>query len=131
MRDLGMPLLNLARDEVQHAVQALHPLEVGTEIVEKDGRQRMASHLRERGIGRRRALACGRCLASELSDGDDEDASRPEVQCGRQWRDLTHRAVCEIIVADAPGGKDERYRRRSEQMFDADHCRLAAPARAL
>ena len=82
MRHFGMPLLNFAWHEVQHVIHALHPLEVGAEIVEKDGRKRMAGHLREGGIRRRLALARGRCLAGELSDGDNEDASRSKVQRG-------------------------------------------------
>src|SRR5437773_7943971 len=116
MRDFGVPVLNFARHEIQHVVHALHSLEVRTEIVEKDGRKRMAGHLREGGIRRRLALARGRCLAGELSDRDNEDASRAKVQRGRKRRDLTYRAVRKIIVADASGGKDERYRGRREQM---------------
>ena len=120
-----------ARHQVDQAVDLRQALEVGAEVVEEDRRQRVARRS-ARTTGTRRRPSSRRALPPKnWPDGEHEDAPRAEMQRRRQRRDLPHRAVHVVVVADARRRKDERDRRRRHQVVDADACALAAPAHAL
>src|SRR4051812_5697206 len=108
-------LAGLGRDERERAVDPLQALDVDHQAVEEDAVQRVPGDLRERRVDVR---AGARLIDALAPRTDDQHTVRPEVQRGAHRRDLTHRAVAEVLAVQLHRGEDKRQRRRGEQVLD-------------
>jgi hypothetical protein len=74
------------------------PLEIGGKIVEKDRGERVPGDLPERRIPRG---GLRDRLSGELTDGDDDDPRRTQMERRSERRDLSHGAIHVVVGADA------------------------------
>src|SRR5438067_2454083 len=100
----------LLRNHLYGAVDALQPLEIHLQAVEKDAVQSMARDLRKRRLAMR-SHAFG--VRHELAPyADHEQLLGAQVQGRADGRDLAHRAVAEVFAVDMHRREDEWHRAR-------------------
>src|SRR3954468_5839328 len=107
-------LERLGWNECERAIDPFEALDVDHQAVEEDAVQRVPGDLRERRVD----VRAGARLIDALASGtDDQHTVRPEVQRWAHRRDLTHRAVAEVLAVQLHRGEDKRQRRRGEQVL--------------
>ncbi len=120
------------RQQRKRRVDSLQPLDVDRERVEEDVRQRVAGDLRQI-----RIFAAAGAFARRLvhpAGTDDKDPVGAEMDRRRDRRRLAHRAVTAVLAlagdVERDRRKDERDRRRREQMLHGDRGSHREPLRA-
>ena len=108
----------LRRQQRQRRVDALQPLDIDRQRVEKDVRHRMAGDLRDRRVAADFQMSARRLV--HAAGADDQDALRAQMHRGRDRCGLAHRAVAEpagaLAARQLDRRKDEGNRCRGQQV---------------
>ena len=125
-RQLGAAMFGGHR--VDELIDAAQPFEVGVHAVHEQRVQCVTCDLRETGIGHRRC-GIGRDISNLVADTDDENAVGTEMHRRTQRRRLPHRAVAEVLVADADRRKNHGYGDTRHQVIQVEVAADTAAAR--